>query len=228
MSGTTRREPRSWRWALTGLLLVALLGGGAWTVLASPLLAVNRVVVDGARVVPARQVLAAADVPVGGPLSRVDTAAVAARVERIPRIADALVVRRWPGTLAVVVVERSALAGVRTGKGYALMDGEAVVFDRVAKLPAGVPVVKASGLDPRRSLRAVLKALDSLPPALRARVGTATATTVDDVTLSLDGDKRVVWGSADRGARKAVVLRALLRQEADVYDVSAPDAPTTR
>jgi cell division protein FtsQ len=38
----------------------------------------------------------------------------------------------------------------------------------------------------------------------------------------------VLWGSVDRGARKAAVLAVLVTRRAAVYDVSAPDAPTTR
>ena len=48
------------------------------------------------------------------------------------------------------------------------------------------------------------------------------------VTLRLTRDRTVVWGSPERGDRKATVLTALMSRRADVYDVSAPDAPTTR
>jgi hypothetical protein len=39
---------------------------------------------------------------------------------------------------------------------------------------------------------------------------------------------RVVWGNDADPERKARVLAALMRRPAAVYDVSAPDAPTTR
>jgi cell division protein FtsQ len=37
----------------------------------------------------------------------------------------------------------------------------------------------------------------------------------------------VRWGDSGRSGLKAAVLRALLPQRARVYDVSAPDLPTT-
>ena len=57
-----------------------------------------------------------------------------------------------------------------------------------------------------------------------------TASTADDVTLTLTTGERVVWGSADDSAKKAQVLAGLIRDQhaatraASVeYDVSAPD-----
>jgi cell division protein FtsQ len=38
----------------------------------------------------------------------------------------------------------------------------------------------------------------------------------------------VVWGSADDSDRKAAVVVALMRRDAKVYDVSAPDSPVTQ
>ncbi|MNY79811.1 cell division protein FtsQ [compost metagenome] len=60
-----------------------------------------------------------------------------------------------------------------------------------------------------------------------------TASTSDDVTLELGGtNTRVVWGSAEDSAKKAVVLAATMaaRPPADVtaYDVSSPDAVVVR
>ena len=49
----------------------------------------------------------------------------------------------------------------------------------------------------------------------------------DDVVLTLRAGAAVRWGSAERADRKAQVLRSLLPVRAEVYDVSAPDLPTT-
>ena len=46
--------------------------------------------------------------------------------------------------------------------------------------------------------------------------------------MQLTRGRIVVWGSTERGERKAAVLAVLLARKARVYDVSAPDAPTTR
>jgi len=54
-----------------------------------------------------------------------------------------------------------------------------------------------------------------------------TATTLDDVTLTLRSGDTVRWGSAEQPEFKAEVLHALMKRKADVYDVAAPELPTT-
>ncbi|RJK96820.1 cell division protein FtsQ/DivIB [Vallicoccus soli] len=224
-----RRGP--WRALLAVLLLAALVAGGLWVVRSSTLLGVDRVTVTGATSVPVAQVLDRVGVRVGTPLATVDTGAVAARVAGIRRVEAVEVHRRWPGTLAVVLTERVPLAveQVRGRQGgWAVVDREGVALERADEPPAGLPVVGTEGERAAEARRTALAVLDGLPAPLLRQVRSAAATGPDDVTLELTGDRTAVWGSADRGERKAVVLGALLKVEAEVYDVSAPDAPTTR
>ena len=46
--------------------------------------------------------------------------------------------------------------------------------------------------------------------------------------MQLTHHRTVVWGDTGLGSRKGVVLAVLLTRKAAVYDVSVPDAPTTR
>ena len=64
--------------------------------------------------------------------------------------------------------------------------------------------------------------------AVLAQVREARAVSREHVELRLRKDRRVLWGSSERGPRKAAVLAVLLAKKAAVYDVTAPDAPTTR
>jgi cell division protein FtsQ len=59
-------------------------------------------------------------------------------------------------------------------------------------------------------------------------VASARAETAEAVTLRLRGGSTVVWGGPAGHELKATVLRALLRQPAKVYDLSAPEAPVVR
>ena len=64
-------------------------------------------------------------------------------------------------------------------------------------------------------------------------MGSITARTRDDVTLTLAGNgQRVVWGSAEDSDRKAAILAALLARFASSgageYDVSAPGSAVFR
>ena len=48
------------------------------------------------------------------------------------------------------------------------------------------------------------------------------------ISLRLRGDRTVVWGDATRGTDKARVATALLDEDTDRIDVSAPDVVTFR
>ena len=69
--------------------------------------------------------------------------------------------------------------------------------------------------------------LAALPADISARLVSISATTRDDVALTLRSGALVRWGSAQQPEFKAEVLRALLRHKRAVYDVSAPELPTT-
>ena len=79
---------------------------------------------------------------------------------------------------------------------------------------------------------AVASSLVAMPDELRAQVATITASTTDDVAMTLATGQRVAWGSAEDSGQKAVVLAALVAS-ADpativTFDVSAPDHPVVR
>lgn len=70
--------------------------------------------------------------------------------------------------------------------------------------------------------------LVALTPRLRAEVVDVSVEGLARITLRLRGDRTVVWGDATRGADKARVATALLDEDTDRIDVSAPDVVTFR
>ena len=210
------------------LSVLLLVGVGAWLLLGTSVLGVRDVRVRGTgRLTPA-QVLAAADVREGTPLARLDTAALAARVRGLPEVRAVEVHRSWPRTVTVVVQERNAAAVRASGPGFLLVDRSGVTFVTVARRPARLPLVSAPVDAGPAALRAAMDVLDALPRSLRPQVRQVRATSAEDVRVELTRGRTVTWGSTDRGRRKAAVLAALVSRPARVYDVSAPDAPTTR
>ena len=220
---------------VVGALLV--LAAATWAVWAGPLLAVRIVEVDGAGPLTAVQVREAAGIPDGTPLLRVDVAAAEARVARLPRVASVDVTRGWPRSVVITVVERVPVAVVDMAGRRSLVDAGGVPVDTVSgdPPPGVVPLtVPEAGPDDPATL-AALQALSSLPEAVRTRVVEATATSGEDVTLTLDDGTTVLWGSAEEGRRKASALTALLDQlaagtldPAGTLDVSAPGAVVLR
>ncbi|MDQ4007077.1 MAG: FtsQ-type POTRA domain-containing protein [Actinomycetota bacterium] len=226
----SRARARRWallRRALVGLVLVGMVAGAGWLVFFSSVLAVERVEVTGVRTVPADRVAAAAAVPVGGPLARVDVDRVRRRVEQVGVVARADIGRAWPHTLTIDVTERTPVAAVRSPRGFRLVDAGGVMYRTVAQAPKRLPVMTVGSQPGAREEAAAVVA--SLPRSLERRVRAVEAATMDSIELWLRGGRTVVWGSAESSALKAEVLAALLQrrsQAASVYDVSVPGAPT--
>ena len=231
-----RMDPRR-RWLVRVAVLVAAIAAACWVVLASPLLAVRSVQVDGATTLSADQVVAAAGIAEGTPLARVDTARAAAGVGALPQVATVEVTRGWPQTVVVTLAERVPVAVVEYDGGRSLVDRDGVLFDSITGSPPDgvVPLVVSDPGPDDAATTAALGALTSLPPEVRDQVTSVAASTADDVTLTLTDGRMVLWGSAEQTERKSRVLDGLLSQieagtlePAGTLDVSTPDAVVLR
>jgi cell division protein FtsQ len=226
-AGRRRRLSR----ATVALLLLGtavVVGVGAWLLLVSSLFGVAHVQVLGVDRVDRTELVKAAAIVDGTPLARLDTRGVAGRIERIPAVRSVEVRRDWPRGVTVVVHERVPAAVRERGTGFVLVDRTGVVFGQVADRPRDLPLVSAPVSAGAPALRAALDALDAVPLSIRAQVRSVRAASVDEVTLQLTRGRSVVWGDPGLGRRKGQVLAVLLTRKARVYDVSVPDAPTTR
>lgn len=208
------------------LPIVAALVWVAWF---SPWFAVDSVEVQVSEAAAAagplttEDVLAAAAVPMGTPLLRVDTGAIAANVEQLPAVASAEVSRSWPTSLIITVQRREPVAQVSAAGGYDIVDADGVVIRTVPAVEAGVPVVVATG----PGALAAIEVARQMPEWLRQKVDVVEAGTRNDVRLELRNGSTVYWGSVSDPELKADVLKALLAVKANYYDVSAPGTPAT-
>jgi cell division protein FtsQ len=236
-----RRPP--WRAAFFALAGVAIIGGVAWALLGNRLFIVRSISVTGTHLVAPAQVLAAADVPLGTPLTRVDPGAVTRRVEAIRQVASVTVSEGWPDHLTIAVTERVPVLAVRmAGGGYDLLDPSGVIVRVATSRPRGLPLFvttlpgSAFGGDP--GVAAAAAALTELTPALARTVTTVSAAPVlsqagpgaaaEQVTLSMDGGKTVVWGDPGNGAAKDREIQILFRDGYKYLDVSAPGTAVAR
>lgn len=226
---TARARRRPWRLAGWGLLVLAVLLGLVWLLALGPVLAVREVRVTGLTDAgETAAVLAAADVPDGTPLARVDTAGAARRVGEIATVASVEVTRSWPGTVTVAVTRKTPALAVRLPDGtLRVVDTTGSPYEQVAAVPAGVPLVTSSSASPDpQGLRAAAGVLQVLPADLRRQVTGMTVASADAVSFQL-GDVTVRWGGPADGPKKARVLQILLGTKPATVDVSAPDTPTT-
>lgn len=225
--GRARRRSRL-RATLVVLVMLGLLAASGWLVLGSSALGVRTVQVTGTERLTAVQVREQAAIAPGTPLARVDTDAVARRLRSLPPVRQVEVVRRWPRTVEIAVRERTPAAVQARGSSWVLVDRSGVAFAMVSRRPDGLPLVSAPVDAGRPAMRAALDVLDVLPVPVRDQVRQVRAADAEHVTMRLSRGRTVLWGSTERSDRKAAVLAVLLSRKASVYDVSAPDTPTTR
>jgi cell division protein FtsQ len=227
-----RAEGRRRLRILLVLLAVALVGTAAWVALASPLLDVDHIIVRGTVHTTPEQVASAAQIARGDAMIWVDDGAAASRVEALPWVRSAHVVRDWPGTVRITVTERTAAAWVQSGTGPAIVDGTGRVLDRVAAAPVDLPQVA--------DVTRVPPVGATISPALGARVagrllgdarsGTRTIAVTDHgVNLSLASGVEIRLGPPTAVMTKVraadAVLGALNGEAVSYVDVAVPSNP---
>lgn len=217
----------AWKYVVAALLLVVLVGGGVYAVYFSDALAADGVVVTGESTLTDDQVRDVARVELGDPLARIDLESVRRRVESLPVVKSADVSRQWPHDVLIEVEERTAVAVVEIAGSLRGLDAEGIVFGTYRQPPDGLPRVRTTASTSGDALREAALVVAALPSELAARVDHVEVLTVDQITLELAEGRTVRWGSSAQSEEKAAVLEALLRQEAQVYDVSVPGSPTT-
>ena len=223
-----RRRLKRFTLVLGGVAVVL----AAYVATQTPLLDVDRLVVEGAGHTAAGDIRAAARVEPGDPMIGVDTGAAAARTEELPWVEHAEVVRRWPGTIEVRVTERSPAAVVDVADGrVALVDPGGKVLEVTSRPPAGLPLltgdpgVIAEGEDLDADARAALDLLAAVGKRLRGVV-VAVST---DLNAALNDGGTIRFGSVEQLDAKIVAVETVL-DDVDVaclklLDVRVPGSP---
>ncbi|WP_233206243.1 FtsQ-type POTRA domain-containing protein [Cryobacterium sp. N19] len=228
-TGRTRRQRTAWILGVGSIVLAfGLIIGAAY----SPLMALRTIEVVGTSRIPAADVSAALADQLGTPLPLIDSGVVKGELSKFTLIQSYVTESRPPGTLVVRIVERVPV-GVLTGPtGFDLVDAAGVVIETTPERAAGYPLIDAPDGISSAGFKAAAAVLAVLPESIRTQLDSVTAVTTDDVTLSLLGGERVVWGSPEKSEYKAVVLAALLvghpAGTVNEYDVSSPDSAVLR
>ncbi|MBD7958042.1 FtsQ-type POTRA domain-containing protein [Microbacterium sp. Sa4CUA7] len=229
---TARQRRRRMAWiGAAAAVLVLVLGtlGAAY----SPLFAVETITVEGTtRLDPALVEEALAE-QLGTPMPLIDSNEVKAALVAFPLVETYALEARPPHDLVVRVVERTPIGVVSSAAGFTLVDAAGVGLSTTSAPPPGEPVLEVTGGVASDAFEAVGHVVRSLPAAIRPQVTTVTATTPNDVTLTLGGTgTQIVWGGADESAMKALALESIMRtrppESVGAYDVSSPNAIVVR
>lgn len=231
-----QRRRRLWRRVALGAVVVLVGAGLGWVVGFSPWLSAQAVQVEGVSKLRPGQIKKLAQVPLGQPLIRIDTAQIASQVETLPAVLTARVSRSWPQKITIHVTERTPLATVEYQGRWYQVDLDGVIFLPQARPHSQLPRIRARAQVVDAALAeatSVIAALEQLPGLTLGDIEFIDVASIDQISLQLATQPAhtVMWGSADQSESKAEILQVLLGQLSDgaaVIDVSVPASPTTR
>lgn len=221
---TQRSRRRRIIW-LSSIGAALLLIGGSIAAAYSPLFAVQKITVAGATTLDPAAIEGALSDQLGTPLALVDSSRVKAALLAFPLIETYALEARPPHDLTVRIVERTPVGVIRSEAGYTLVDAAGVALSTTSDQPAGQPVIDAQGGVDSEAFRSAGLVVRSLPADVRAGLTGVSASTADDVTLTLSSGLTVVWGSAEKSVLKAAALSATMiaNPGAETIDVTSPD-----
>ncbi len=229
-----RRSSLGRRVTLIAVVLVVVLCGLAWPLTHSRLLSANALTVYGATHTGDAAVLAAAGLTTHPPMIDVNIASAARRIEALPWIARVQVERNWPDGVVVTVSERTVVAVVADGTGWAELDATGRVLSTVASPPATLPHLVSVGRPggPGTTLagaRPSLAVAAALPAAFKSLVSAVSPSPGAAVDIALSDGIGVVFGTATDLPAKFEDVASLLAgaglASGSVIDVSVPDTP---
>ncbi len=215
---------------VVGAILVVL--AIAWGVSVSPLLDVDHVTVRGLGRLTAAEVQAAGGVHPGDAMAWLDAGAAAGRIEALPFVRRATVVREWPDTVRISVVERRPVAWIDAPGGKVVVDGTGRVLESVTDPQPGMPQLVGTKLVPGVGATVVPVGGARVAAGLTglAAAGTRSVTVTDaGVSLQLASGSEIRMGAPTQVAVKLraalAVLRASEGVEVHYVDVSVPTNP---
>lgn len=221
---TQRSRRRRTIW-LSAVGAVVLLIAGSVAAAYSPLFAVEKITVVGAATLDVQEIETALAGQLGRPLALVDESEVKAALVAFPLIETYALEAKPPHELAVRIVERTPIGVLESDAGFTLVDAAGVTLATTPTQPEGQPVLEVSGGISSDAFESVGLVVRSLPAEVRGLVSKVSATTLDDVTLTLNTGLTVVWGNAEQSVEKAQVLSAAMTANPDArsIDVSSPE-----
>lgn len=215
--------------AVVGVVAVLIV---AFAVSVSPLFDIDRVVVKGTARTTAAQVATAGGVHSGDAMLWLHVGEAEQAISALPWIRDARVEREWPGTVTIVVTERTAVGWVDTGSGPALVDRTGRVLERETEPPTDLPQIVAPKVVPPVGARIAPTVGAEVAGRLEgfARTGTRAITlTQGGVILGLVSGPDIRLGEpthVDTKIRAAIAVLTALDGEAVAYiDVTVPSNP---
>jgi cell division protein FtsQ len=221
----------------SGALILAAAGAGGHWLLTTPRFAVASVQVRGASRMSPEQIVAAAAIPSGTNIFRLDTADVIGRVEALPEVRRADVVRELPDRVVISVEERRPFTLVHGGRLHWMDEEGRLLGASLAAVASPMPVISGLTADELASMRtapgpkartaiAVIRALLRSGNALTAEISEIDMSRREGPVLYTVDGVEVRLGSEDweeRLARLEGVLAQVATQDVRAIDLRFRD-----
>ena len=181
------RLTRGMQWLGAFSAVAGVLTGGAFWLLTTPRLAVRSIQVEGASRVPVQEILAEADIPLGVNILRLDPAGVRARLEALPQIRRAEVIRELPDRVTILIQERRPFTLVHAGRLHWLDEEARLLGEEREAVAPPVPVISGLSDEELDSMRSApgpkAQAAIALVRAL-LRGGSALTAEISEIDMS--------------------------------------------
>jgi cell division protein FtsQ len=208
------------------MVALATLGGAVW-LLRSPWLSLVHLEVRGVSSSRTVEILEESGIVAGTPLISVRPAAVEQALVHDPYISEAEVVRQWPNTVNVSIVERAPVAWVPLGEDWALVAEDGVTLRIRSEPDLPLPVLALAAPEEGEQASPVLLGALTFLAELRADI--AVRARLEDregeLWMSIDGFEVRLGRPLDMKA-KARALTPLLGLEIEPGSLITLIAPT--
>lgn len=231
---TRRRFTEDRRKRLRPLLLslgtVAVLALVVCVLVFTPIMSIRSIEVSGNERVATEDITQALSSVRGEPLALVGNRDIEDALSQFPLIQEYSIEIVPPSTLTVKIRERQPVLAVKRDGVFDQYDPAGVLVTSSKEQPDNVPLVTGDAANTMtQAFQTTAQVMRDMPTSLRDQVRSATASSAQDVTLTLDSGIQIFWGNTSDAALKAVVaermLVALKDQSIQRIDVSAANAP---
>jgi cell division septal protein FtsQ len=233
MKFAARLKPSKAVLAITTTLLI--FGAGSYLLGWSSLLTVKQIEITGAPTVKSeREIAKSLDLSIGDKLARVDSRALANRLNAIDWIESADISRNWlDGKVAVNLQVRTPVAlYTELGKPQVALDASGISFQLPGQIPDGLPRVSSSSV---ASGLIAIEVFTQMPKEFSAGIDRLAAVSPTNIVINgkFNGRKlQIVWGDSEDTSLKLKVINALLDRPENksirLIDVTAPHAPIVK
>lgn len=224
---------------ITSALLISLLTV-AWLLYSSNFFSVKEIRVKGNKNITDQQIIEKSGIKRDASLITLPSSKISNRLRKINWVQHAAVLKDWPDTVILEIIERKPIAYIQTDGSTYLVDKKGFIIDKRVNIQAGYTLPKIDGLPidkvragtyvKNKALENALEAYQSLYKELQEDIYSITANSPEELYFIANGIE-IIYGKAEKTKLKNQVIRTILKQKKErisTIDIRVPDKPVVR